>query len=310
MEGTYHPVRVRVNDELVLDAGCCVEDRGSNGAVHIIEPPRTTLFHQVLAYLNEKPDPVKLPSGSMVSREGVATAAVTLRWGSYLAVLLDRDKPLWSEVRSPDTSRMGDGEMARINIEASAALAEWIDIYRAERGGRRYEQLVNRAVAYLPMPKKRTKLLVTEFLAFAQPELAAEFVELADPVRRARARQDVEQHASRVFANALLNTAWRNGPVEGIHAGHFRGNPMDHRRMTPVEERELMAFACERLALGMTVCLRFTMERSGRPWREQVLPYALADLFLITPSCWTLTESSREVRLSALDLASAKGEVP
>jgi hypothetical protein len=310
MEGTYRPVRVRVNDELVLDAGCCVEGRRGKGAVHIIEPPPTTLFHQVVAYLDDKPDPVKPPSGSMVSREGVAAAAVTLRWGSYLAVLLDRDQPVWSEVGSPDTSRIYDGEMARINIEASAALAEWIDIYRAERGGRRYEQLVNRAVAYLPMPRKRTKLCVTEFLAFAQPELAAELVELADPVRRERARQDVGQHASRVFASALLNTAWRNGPVEGIHAGHFRGYPMDHRRMTPAEERELMAFACERLALGMTVCLKLATERPGRSWAEQVLPYGLADLFLITPSCWTLTESSREVRLPALDPASTDREVP
>ena len=29
-------------------------------------------------------------------REGVAAAAVILRWGSYLAVLLDRDKPVWA----------------------------------------------------------------------------------------------------------------------------------------------------------------------------------------------------------------------
>ncbi len=29
-------------------------------------------------------------------------------------------------------------QMARINIEASAALAEWIDLYRAYRGGRGY----------------------------------------------------------------------------------------------------------------------------------------------------------------------------
>jgi hypothetical protein len=47
--------------------------------------------------------------------------------------------------------------MARINIEASAALAEWIDIYREDPGGRLYEQLVNRAVAYLPMPIVRRR---------------------------------------------------------------------------------------------------------------------------------------------------------
>jgi hypothetical protein len=175
------------------------------------------------------PDPPKQPAGSMVGREGVAAAAVALRWGWYLAVLLDRDKALWPDVGSPGTSRISDEEMARINIEASAALAESIDIYRADRGGRRYEQLVNRAVAYLPMPKKRAKLKVTELGARAQPEMAARALELAAPAKVERVRADAEQHPSRLFANALLNTAWRDGPVESIHAGDFRGYPLDQR---------------------------------------------------------------------------------
>ena len=74
----------------------------------------------------------------------MAAAAVVLRWGSYLAVLLDREKPVWSEALSPSTSCISDEEMARINIEASAA-------------------------------------------------------------------------------NALVNTAWRNGPVENVHAGGYQG---------------------------------------------------------------------------------------
>ncbi len=60
----------------------------------------------------------------MIGPEGVAAAALTLRWGSYLAVLLDRDKSVWNEASSPSTGRISDEEMARINIEASAALAE------------------------------------------------------------------------------------------------------------------------------------------------------------------------------------------
>jgi hypothetical protein len=48
----------------------------------------------------------------------VTAAALVLRWGSYLAVLLDRDKPAWSGPRGK-MSRISDGEMARINIEAS-----------------------------------------------------------------------------------------------------------------------------------------------------------------------------------------------
>ena len=47
----------------------------------------------------------------------------------------------------------------------------------------------------------------------------------------------------------------------------------------------------------MTLCLRLTLEQPRRPWPEQVLPYGLAEILLITPSMWTLTESSHEVRL-------------
>ena len=80
-------------------------------------------------------------------------------------------------------------------------------------------------------------------------------------------------------------------------AGGFRGYPLDQRRVTLAEERELMAFASERLAQGTSVCLRSALERPPRPWPEQVLPYGLAEIMMITPSRWTLTEVSREVRL-------------
>jgi hypothetical protein len=300
--GASERLQVRVNDELALDAGTCEEVTGAHGPERLIHPPTTTLFNQVLAYLRDKPNPPKRPSGSMVGREGVAAAALALRWGSYLAVLLDHDKPIWPQVDSPSTSRISDQEMARINIEASAALAEWIDIYRADPGGRLYEQLVNRAIAFLPMPKKTSRLKVTEFGALSEPEIASRLVEAfrasaASHLERVRA--DVERHPSRVLANALVNSAWRNGPVENIHAGDFRGYPLDQRRITPAEEHEIMTFVSERFAQGMSVCLCFALEQPPRPWPEQVLPYSLAEMLLITPSRWTLTESSREVCLPA-----------
>jgi hypothetical protein len=44
-------LQVHVNDELVLDAGTCVQVSGPNGPELLIRPPEATLFHQVLAYL-------------------------------------------------------------------------------------------------------------------------------------------------------------------------------------------------------------------------------------------------------------------
>jgi hypothetical protein len=158
---------------------------------------------------------------------------------------------------------------------------------------------VDRAICYLPMPKKTSKVTVTQFAALADRETAARLVQATDATRLDRARAHAERYPSRVFANALANAAWRNGPVETVHAGSFHGYPLDQRRVTPAEERELMSFVSERLALAMTVCLMFAMEQPRRSWPEQVLPYGLAHMWLITPSGWTLTELSREVRLPA-----------
>jgi hypothetical protein len=285
-------LRVRVNDELVLDAGTTEELSGSELVVH---PPKETLFRQVLGYLRVKSDPPSPPKGSTVENEGAAATAVALRWGSYLAVLADSAKPVWAEARSPAASRICNSEMARINIEASAALAEWIDISREDRS--RYENLVARALTCLPFPKMQPRPVGSDFVMLAMPEVAAKIAEATDAARLARVRADAEIHPSRLFANALVNTAWRNGPVENIHAGDFRGYPLDYRRVTVAEEHALMAFAADRLTTGMGLCHDLAVERPARSWPEQVLPYGLAGAMLITPTGWTLTEATREVRL-------------
>jgi hypothetical protein len=61
------------------------------------------------------------------------------------------------------------------------------------------------------------------------PEVAATVVRASYADRLSTARANAERTPSRIFANALVNTAWRNGPVEDIHAGDFRGYPLDHR---------------------------------------------------------------------------------
>ena len=128
-------------------------------------------------------------------------------------------------------------------------------------------------------------------------ETGARLVGASDPTRVARVRADAERHASRLFANALVNVAWRNGPVENVHAGRARNYPLGQRRVTPTEEGEVIRIASEGMAMGMTVCLQLAMERPRRLWAEQVLPFGLAHMWLVTPSGWTLTETSHGVRL-------------
>ncbi len=288
-------LRVRVSDDLVLDAGECRIVEGSHGLERIVQPPRTTLFHQLINYLRAKPAPQDQPSGTFLSREGVAAAAVTLRWGSYLSVLADRNKPIWREVRSPDVSRISDDEMARINIESSAAMAEWIDIFRTDAVG--YASLVDKAVSYLPVPRKLSKpshvppqeLLPSTFTNIPDILKAQAPQFFSSPIKSA-----IEQHPSRMLANALINAAWRNGPVESLHAGDFHGYPLNKCRVTPKDVRELLGFASDRMARGMDVCL--VLKKPKHSWPQQVLSYLALQPFIV-PSGWSLTESSREIRL-------------
>lgn len=288
---------VRVNDHFVLDAGTCERVDGAHGAELLVRPPARTLFAQVLAYLRAQPDPPAERSRPSDADEGVAAAAAVLRWGSYFAVLLDGDKPTWSEVRSPGASRIADAEMARIAIEATAALSEWIDLLRADEPLHR--QLAARAVEHLPMPRRMTRSRgpSAPLQELADATLAELLVQEAPPPRRERAQAAVARNPTRVLANAIVNTAWRNGPVEDLHAGKYRGYPLDRQRITPAEERRVLDFACRGLAVGMAVSRRLTEEKAGRSWSQQVLAFGLAELLLVTPSGWSLTESSREVRL-------------
>jgi hypothetical protein len=287
------PVRllVRVNDDLVLDAGTTEPVAREL----VIYPPKVTLFRQVLAHLQRKPDLPAPPASSFADHEGAAAAGVILRWGSYFSVLADRAKPVWSETRSPGTSRIADPEMARINVEASAALAEWIDLRRHEPA--LYAKLVVRAVAYLPLPKWKVTPTGTDFAVLAIPQVTEQMAREVPEAHLGKVRTDAEAHPSRVFSNALVNSGWRNGPVEEVHAGMMQGYPIDKRRITVAEERSLMGSTIDRLTVGMEIVRQLVAERPPRPWTQQVVPYGLAERMLITPVGWTLTEDSREVTL-------------
>jgi hypothetical protein len=229
--------------------------------------------------------------GLSIGREAVAATAVCLRWGSYLAVLLDRSKPVCAGVQDPDHSRIADSEMARINIEASAALEQWIELMRRDYW--RYQALIL-ASRRLPMPQKK----VTR-----DPRFAALFVlsrpgvvSFMDLPSGGEAYDRVMAYPTRTLANALINASWRKGPAETVHAGLWGTFPLLERRVTVAEERTLMRTTASRLAQGL---YGFSPDDAGdlRPWAERVLPYASAHEILVTPHDWSLEEKSRQVHL-------------
>ena len=76
--------------------------------------------------------------------------------------------------------------MARINIEASAALAEWIDLARADNDA--YLQLVDRAIACLPMTRRTATPTRSAFDGLRYPEVTSIIVASA-PAERLAQRQ-------------------------------------------------------------------------------------------------------------------------
>ena len=93
------------------------------------------MYHQVIDHLQTTSSAAKTPARSRLNFTEVAqaTPAVCLRWGTYFAVLADQTKPLWGKTEQQEISMIDDGEMARINIEASAALAQWIELMRTDQ---------------------------------------------------------------------------------------------------------------------------------------------------------------------------------
>ena len=127
---------ITVNDQLTIDAGywqeCVEEDQTPS---RLILPPanRHVPYRQALSYVEEATKDMGLPRspGCTLAKWPSATVAVYLR----------------------GVSCIGDGEMALIDIEASAALASWIDLVQAHQ--QHFRKLVKSAAQLLPFPIAR-----------------------------------------------------------------------------------------------------------------------------------------------------------
>ena len=225
-------LRVRVTDDFMLDGGAWHLAKDSRGApIAHITPPAVPMFQQVVDYVEKKPVP---PGGSMKrADEARAATAVCLRWGSYFAVLADPARPAAPNIDDERISQIADQEMARINIEISAALAWWLAL--AGSDDRRYWDLVARVLAYLPTGPKTVRPMPhgDRFLACTTPEMAGELHRQWPLDRLERDMDTAANHGIRIIANTITLHAWRNGPIEDVHAGRAEGFGLGERRVLP-----------------------------------------------------------------------------
>ena len=208
-------LHVPVTADFTLDAGHWETQHEPDGQLwRTVEPPIRPLYRQVIDYFERQP-PAEAPLLSLQA-EGRALMAVCLRWGSYLAVLMDRSKPPAPQAGRAGISQIADAEMKRINIEASAALAWWLDCLRAEPA--RYQRL-SAAAARLPMSKQRSPMqcgFQAMLLMLANPDRAVEIAAGIPADRLEQVRAMVAQAPTRLLANTLINACWRNNAIEDL----------------------------------------------------------------------------------------------
>ena len=301
-----HPMTISVNNHLTIDAGSWQERVEEDHMPHrLVSPPHTSMYRQVLSYLEETTRIEKVPPKSQLHFGEVAIATVTLciRWGSYFAALTDHDLPQWTAAFDPEVSCIGDGEMARINIEASAALSDWIDLMRADQP--RFRKLVKAAVQLLPFPivrldgatyYRRFRALVAFNLAHGRRYLVETFAQDFGSQWLERERGRILLNPTRALANGILNEHWRNGSgIEDVHAGSIAPpRPLTQRRLRSVQETLLMQETAELFVPTMRALYAVVSKPSEKSWPQQALPYAIA---FKPPTDWSLSEQSREFAL-------------
>ncbi len=297
---------VNVNARFTVDAGSwqeCVEE--DQRPYRFVSPPQTTMYRQVLSYLEETTRNEKVPPKSQLhfGEVAIATVAICIRWGSYFAVLTNRDLPQWAATFDPEISCIGDGEMARINIEASAALSGWIDLMRADQP--RFCKLVRAALRLLPFPIAQLdgSTYYKRFRAFSAFNSADGRRYLSEAFARdfgsewfERQKARVLVNPTRALANGILNEHWRNeSGIEDVHAGTIAPpRPLTQCRLTRAQEALLMQETTELFVPTMRALYHVVSKPGEETWPEQALPYAIA---FKPPADWSLDEQTREIAL-------------
>ncbi len=301
-----HSLIVNADEQCTIDAGYWQEcDESHQMPYRLVSPPQITMYWQVLSYLEEATRDEKVPPKSQLhfGEVAIATVALCIRWGSYFAVLANRGLPQWTAAFDPEVSCISDGEMARINIEASAALSDWIDLMRADQP--HFRKLVKAAVRLLPFPIARLdgSTYYNRFRTFSAINSANGRRYLMEAFARdfgsewlERQKARVLVHPTRALANGILNEHWCNGSgIEDIHAGGMAPpRPLTQSRLTKAQETLLMQETAELFVPTLRALYHVVSKPSEESWPEQALPYAIA---FKPPADWSLDEQTRAFAL-------------
>lgn len=271
-------LHIPVSENFSLFAGIA-EKKGDLMTIH---PPEKSLFDQLCTWLDQQPSPTVGYNHWVFS---IGATALCLRWGSYLAVLMDKTKPLDPRAKQSTTSMISQDEMKRINIEASSNLAHLLLLWHQDEAD--YFDRLRRAYEWLPMPQQRVKRnfqsakwLFSYLANFHQMSQTETLMPLTYPYR--------------TLANTIVDMVYRNGAIENIHAGKGVLLSLTHRRFTDRQAGKVIRQSAE--SLSPFVCdfplwVDNLMQLPPWPKRLACLPPSS-----LCPSGWSLTESSTQVQ--------------
>ncbi len=209
--------------------------------------------------------------------EAVALVAVCFRYGNYLR-LLTWGNPFAGFLHDPGLSRISNPEMHRINVEASAAVAEWLR--RRDETPRDYYRLVRTARFWLRSPWLRGVRPVRETPNLIH-RMRTRYEEMVTTLQFDPADCAAEV-SHRQEANAFVNTVLRNGPIEDLHAGaSSEGLLPGYRRLWPKEIHRVMRHAVKETASLLILRRHFPEAYS-----------LLVQAPFFSPVGWTTTEDT------------------
>lgn len=301
------PLTVHVTDALSLDLGRVTPVSVHGEVVRLVEPPKAPLIEQLVRHLEELP---RSSQRRRIPEAAVGLALLTVRWGSYYALLADPNRPEWEHADQANVSHLTDAEMKRVNIEASHALSTLVDLCR--RQPERFWNLLGLAYQHLPRTRARARIDPSSSLrlyrVLADPHARQQILADADVEALDRGREYVGENPRRVFANALIHGCWRNGPIDSLHAGQVPDAlPVTRSRIRPARQRGLFGRYCDGLGHGLVALQQLTAQ-DDVDWETAALPFHLlastpgVHLFAAPPS-WSLTATSADVQLPGTEPA-------
>lgn len=290
----FVPERLRITtpDGFSLDAGSVALE----GARYVIAPPVTPMVDQLLAHLKAQP---LRPMDSQSRHLGIGMTALCVRWGSYLATLLDSARPLHPDLgmaTTKDASFISQSEMRRINLEVSYAISQLAKVYH-ERGFDGLAATLTAAYQYLPMPQRAVQM---NREAGFDIVAALTLHQSAAPERQTPAIPP--DQADRAIANVLAAQGWRNTLIEDIHAGATPAHPLrpHERRLRPRQAGNLLHEVSANFAayyFWFDALFGDNPTDSKLPSWPQTATALAHSLAGASASSWSLTEASAVVTL-------------